>query len=148
MSELSDLYQEVILDHSRHPHNYHAMPDATRKAEGYNPLCGDQVTVYLKLKDDAVEDISFEGKGCAISKSSASVMTDLLKGKKKAEAEALFEKFRRLMTDGGGVPLDENDPLAVFSGVRGFPARVKCAVLAWHTLRSALDAKGEKARTE
>src|SRR5690349_14283509 len=98
MSELSDLYQEVILDHSRHPHNYHAMPDATRKADGYNPLCGDQVTVYLKLKGDAIDDVSFEGKGCAISKSSASLMTDIMKGKSKTEAAALFDKFRGLVT--------------------------------------------------
>jgi nitrogen fixation protein NifU and related proteins len=148
MSELSDLYQEVILDHSRHPHNYHAMPEATRKAEGYNPLCGDQVTVFVKLEGDRIVDVSFQGNGCAISKSSASVMTDEIKGKTKAEAQALFEKFHHLITDTNAAALDEMDKLAVFSGVSAFPTRVKCAVLSWHTLRSALDPKGAKVSTE
>jgi nitrogen fixation NifU-like protein len=148
MSELNDLYQEVILDHSRHPHNYHAMADATRKAEGYNPLCGDQVTVYLKLSGDKIEDVSFEGSGCAISKSSASVMTDLVKGKSKNEAAALFEKFRNMVTGEDKQPKDETDKLAIFSGVSAFPTRVKCAVLGWHTLRSALENKQEKISTE
>ena len=148
MSELSDLYQEVILDHSRHPHNYGTMPDASRRAEGYNPLCGDQLTLYLKLVGDKIEDIRFEGHGCAISKSSASVMTDVVKGKSKAEAAALFEKFRRLVTEPGAPALDETDKMAVFSGVSEFPTRVKCAVLSWHTLRSALENKSEKISTE
>ena len=148
MSELSDLYQEVILDHSRHPHNYHAMADATRQAEGYNPLCGDQVTVYVKLEGDKIHDISFEGHGCAISKSSASVMTDLVKGKSKAEAAALSDKFRQLVTGGSHAEADSSDKLAIFSGVSEFPTRVKCAVLGWHTLRSALDNKKEKITTE
>jgi nitrogen fixation NifU-like protein len=148
MSELSDLYQEVILDHSRHPHNYHAMTDATRKAEGYNPLCGDQVTVYLKLAGDKIEDISFEGKGCAISKSSASVMTDLIKGKSKNEAAALFERFRQMVTGEAATLPDSTDKLAVFSGVSEFPTRVKCAVLGWHTLRSALENKTQPITTE
>lgn len=147
MSELNDLYQEVILDHSRHPHNYHAMADATRKAEGYNPLCGDQVTVYLKLNGDKIEDVSFEGNGCAISKSSASVMTDIVKGKSKNEAAALFEKFRAMVT-GEAKPQDDIDKLSVFSGVSEFPTRVKCAVLSWHTLRSALENKKDKVSTE
>src|SRR3989344_901186 len=98
MSELNDLYQEVIIDHSMHPHNYHAMPDATRKAEGYNPLCGDQVTVYVKLKGDTIQDISFEGNGCAISKASASVLTEVVKDKTKAETEELFQTFHQLVT--------------------------------------------------
>jgi nitrogen fixation NifU-like protein len=148
MSELSDLYQEVILDHSRHPHNYHAMTDASRKAEGYNPLCGDQVTIYVKLDGDKIQDISFEGNGCAISKSSASVMTDIVKGKSTGEAFQLLDKFRHVVTDPASVPLEENDKLAIFSGVSEFPTRVKCAVLGWHTLRSALENKKEKASTE
>jgi nitrogen fixation NifU-like protein len=148
MSDLSDLYQEVILDHSRHPHNYHPLAGADRKAEGYNPLCGDQVTVYLKMAGDTIEDVSFEGNGCAISKSSASVMTDIVKGKSKAEAQALFEKFHHLITDKTTPSIQEDDKLAVFSGVSAFPTRVKCAVLAWHTLRSALDSKNAKVSTE
>jgi nitrogen fixation NifU-like protein len=148
MSELSDLYQEVMLDHSRHPHNYGVMADATRKAEGYNPLCGDQLTLYLKLEGDKIQDIRFEGHGCAISKSSASVMTDIVKGKSKTEATALFEKFRLLVTDPAAVKVEETDKLAIFSGVSEFPTRVKCAVLSWHTLKSALDNKEGKASTE
>ena len=148
MSELSDLYQEVILDHSRHPHNYHAMAGATRKAEGYNPLCGDQVTVYLKMDGEQIADISFEGQGCAISKSSASVMTDLVKGKSKAEAAALFEKFREMVTNESKIKTDPLDKLTIFSGVSEFPTRVKCAVLGWHTLRSALENKADQVTTE
>ena len=121
MSELSDLYQEVILDHSRHPHNFHAMEDATRKAEGYNPLCGDQVTVYLKLDGETIQDISFVGNGCAISKSSASVMTDIVKGKSAVEALQLLDKFRHVVTDPASVTLEENDKLAIFAGVWIFP---------------------------
>src|ERR1035437_6016797 len=132
MSELSDLYQEVILDHSRHPHNYRAMTDATRHAEGYNPLCGDQLTLYVKLDGDKIQDISFQGNGCAISKSSASVMTDIMKGKSKMEAAALFEKFRQLVTDPSAAKIENADKMAVFSGVSEFPGRVKCAVLSWH----------------
>src|SRR5436190_676958 len=149
MSDLNELYQEVIVDHSLHPHNYHAMPDAQRKAEGYNPLCGDQVTVYLKLDGDKIQDISFEGQGCAISKSSASVMTDILKGKSKTEAAALFEKFRQMVTGDVKTEQDPLDKLTIFSGVSEFPTRVKCAVLGWHTLRSALEnKKADKVTTE
>ncbi len=148
MSELSDLYQEVILDHSRHPHNYHAMSDSTRKAEGYNPLCGDQVTVYVKMNGDQIQDVSFEGNGCAISKSSASIMTDLVKGKGKLEAATLFERFRQLVTGEFHGEKDPTDKLSVFSGVSEFPTRVKCASLAWHTLRSALENKAVKTSTE
>jgi len=148
MSELSDLYQEVILDHNRHPHNYGAMADATRKAEGYNPLCGDQLTLYLKLDGDKIQDIRFEGHGCAISKSSVSVMTDIVKGKSKAESAVLFKKFRLLVTDPSAVKIDETDKMAIFSGVSEFPARVKCAVLGWHTLRAALENKSEQTSTE
>ena len=148
MSELSDLYQEVILDHSRHPHNFRAIADATRKAEGYNPLCGDQVTVYLKLNGDKIEDISFEGSGCAISKSSASVMTDLVKGKSAGEAATLFERFRQMVTGDAKPTDDPTDKLQIFAGVSEFPTRVKCAVLGWHTLRSALENKKQKVSTE
>jgi len=168
MSELSDLYQEVILDHSRHPHNYGALPEATRQAEGYNPLCGDQLTLYLKLDGDKIQDIRFEGHGCAISKSSASVMTDIVKGKSKTEASALIDKFRQLVMGNSDVgadlvsaresdlragtrpapTMDPTDKMAIFSGISEFPARVKCAVLGWHTLRSALENKAEKASTE
>ena len=148
MSELSDLYQEVILDHSRHPHNYHAMEGATRRAEGYNPLCGDQLTLYVKLDGDKIQDISFVGNGCAISKSSASVMTELVKGKSKTEAAALFEKFRQVVTDPAAAKIEGSDKMAVFSGVSEFPGRVKCAVLGWHTLRSVLENKDGKISTE
>ena len=148
MSELNDLYQEVILDHSRHPHNFRAMEGATRKAEGYNPLCGDQVTVYLKLNGDQIEDISFEGNGCAISKSSASVMTDMVKGKSAIEAAMLFEKFRQMVTGDTKPPTDPTDKMGIFAGVSEFPTRVKCAVLGWHTLRSALENKKQKISTE
>lgn len=148
MSELHDLYQEVILDHSRHPHNYHAMADASRKANGHNPLCGDQVTVYLKLKNDQIEDVSFEGSGCAISKSSASIMTDLIKGKSKEETTILFERFRKLVTGEEKSSEDPTDKMSIFSGVSAFPTRVKCAVLAWHTLKSALDNLSKPINTE
>ena len=149
MSELSDLYQEVIIDHSLHPRNYHAMADASRKAEGYNPLCGDQVTVFLKLEGEKIAEVSFQGNGCAISKSSASVMTDVLKGKTKAEAEQLFKMFQNMIKGEGETPDAESlGKLAAFSGVHEFPTRVKCAILAWHTLKSALENKKETVKTE
>ena len=149
MSELNDLYQEVIVDHSMHPHNYHAMANASRTAEGYNPLCGDQVTVYLKLNGDRIEEVSFQGRGCAISKASASVMTEVLKDKTRPQAEDLFKAFHALII-GEKQPLDEAalGKLAAFSGVHEFPTRVKCAILAWHTLRSALDSKKGVVSTE
>ena len=149
MSELSDLYQEVIIDHSLHPRNCHAMADASRKAEGYNPLCGDQVTVFLKFEGEKIAEVSFQGNGCAISKSSASVMTDELKGKTKAEAEELFRMFQNMIKGEGKAPDAETlGKLAAFSGVDEFPTRVKCAILAWHTLKSALDNKQETVKTE
>ena len=148
MSELSDLYQEVILDHSRHPHNYHAMADATRQAKGHNPLCGDQVTIYAKLDGDKIQDISFEGNGCAISKSSASVMTDIVKGKSLPEFLDLFNRFKTLVTDTNAPKPEETDKMAVFSGVSEFPTRVKCASLAWHTMKNAVEAVPATARTE
>ncbi len=145
MSDLRDLYQEVILDHSKRPRNFRKMESANRHAEGYNPLCGDKVTVYLAVREGKVVDAAFQGSGCAISTASASMMTESLKGKTIAEVEAMFSCFHDMMTS----PEDPVGPpeglgkLAVFAGVREFPMRVKCAVLAWHTLRSALADSGE-----
>jgi nitrogen fixation NifU-like protein len=150
MSDLSELYQEVILDHNKRPRNFQILEGANRSAEGYNPLCGDQITVYLQLDGDTIRDISFQGAGCAISKASASMMTASLKGKTRAEAEALFERFHRLVTGDHGAAPDplELGKLAVFSGVSEFPVRVKCASLAWHTMRAALEGKGDTVSTE
>ena len=149
MDELRDLYQEVILDHNKQPRNFRAIQDANRRAEGYNPLCGDHFHVYLKLAGDKIDDLSFEGSGCAISKASGSMMTQSLKGKTKEEAEALFEKFHQMLTGRPHDPVPEGlGKLAVFSGVCEFPSRVKCASLAWHTLRSALAGKDETVNTE
>ncbi len=148
MSDLRELYQEVILDHNKRPRNFGKLDEATRKAEGYNPLCGDQVTVYMKLADGVIQDISLEGSGCAISKASASLMTSVLKGKTEAEAEAVFEQFHDLVTGESEPDPEELGKLAVFSGVREFPARVKCASLAWHTLHAALHAQDEPVTTE
>jgi len=150
MSDLRGLYQEVILDHSKKPHNYRVMEGADREADGYNPLCGDKVRIYLKLDGDRISDISFRGSGCAISTASASILTDTLKGKTQAEADALFETFHDLVT-GKDLANKESSglgKLAVFSGVSEFPARVKCATLAWHTMRSALSGSSEVASTE
>ena len=149
-SELRELYQEVIIDHSKRPRNFRALVGATGMAEGYNPLCGDHLTVYLKLAGGVIEDIAFQGDGCAISKASASLMTTALKGKNKKEALALFGHVHTLLTDGpnGAVQLDDVGKLAVLSGVWEFPARVKCASLAWHTLRSALEGKNEPVSKE
>ena len=138
MSELSDLYQEVILDHNRRPRNFHALADASHSAEGYNPLCGDRLTLYLKLSGDTIDDVSFEGSGCAISKASASMMTDALKGHSIAEANALFERFHRMVTTPPSEPVEDLGKLSALAGVREFPVRVKCASLAWHTLKAAL----------
>ena len=149
MSELSELYQQVILDHNKKPRNFRKLEAANRVAEGYNPLCGDQLTVYMKLEDGVVKDISFEGSGCAISKASASMMTQSVKGRTKEEAETLFDEFHRMVT---GELDEEATPnslgrLKIFAGVREFPARVKCASLPWHTLHAAL-AGGGAASTE
>jgi nitrogen fixation NifU-like protein len=149
MTDLQDLYQELILDHGRRPRNFRPLDDASRSAEGYNPLCGDKVKIYVKMDDDVVKDISFQGSGCAISTASASIMTETLKGKTRAEAEELFETFHDLVT---GQPSKlgaaELGKLAVFSGVSEFPIRVKCATLSWHTLRAALKGNGEVVSTE
>lgn len=141
MSELSELYQQVILDHNKKPRNFHKLENANRTAQGYNPLCGDQLHVYLHVEDDQVKEVSFEGSGCAISKASASMMTQAVKGKTKPEAEQLFHEFHRMVT---GELDEENEPnqlgkLTIFAGVRDFPARVKCASLSWHTMHAALE---------
>jgi nitrogen fixation NifU-like protein len=138
--DLRDLYQEVILDHGKRPRNFRALPGANRRAEGYNPLCGDRETVFLDVEGDVVRDASFQGAGCAISTASASMMTESVKGKSRAEAEALFTKFHDLITGekkagSGGPALGK---LEVFSGVREYPVRIKCATLPWHTLKAAL----------
>ncbi len=147
VSHLNDLYQEVILDHSKNPRNFKALPEANRKAEGYNPLCGDKVTVYLKLEDGVVQDISFEGVGCAISTAAASLMTQMLKGKNLMEIETLFQGFHDLVT-GKSTEISQMGKLAVFHGVSEFPVRVKCATLVWHTLQAALQQKEAAATTE
>jgi nitrogen fixation NifU-like protein len=139
MSDLSELYQEVILDHNRRPRNFHALAEASHSAEGYNPLCGDRLTLYLKVTGDTIEDVSFEGAGCAISKASASLMTDAVKGRTKAEAHALFERFHRMVTTPPDQPVEEMGKLSSLAGVREFPIRVKCASLAWHTLKAAFN---------
>lgn len=149
-NELRELYQQVILDHNKSPRNFKKLEEANHHAEGHNPLCGDHLDVYLQLEEDVVKDISFIGNGCAISKSSASLMTSIVKGKTKEEAEQLFEKFHELVT---GKLSDANEvealgKLAVFQGVQEFPARVKCASLAWHTLHVALNNTEVKISTE
>ena len=146
MSDLRDLYQEVILDHNRRPRNFGPLPAANRRAEGHNPLCGDRVAVYLDIEGDRIQGVSFEGAGCAISTASASLMTEALKGLSVEEARTLFHAFHVLVTQG-----DEGEDLgklAVFTGVREYPMRVKCATLAWHTLMAALDAKDQPVTTE
>jgi nitrogen fixation protein NifU and related proteins len=140
MSGLSELYQNVILEHNRSPRNYRAMSDADRKAEGHNPLCGDHVTVWVRMDGDVIGDVTFQGAGCAISRASASLMTGAVKGKSRLEADALFQRFHKLVT--GTLPSGEAETLgklAVFSGVSQFPIRVKCASLSWHTLKAALE---------
>ena len=150
MSDLSELYQEVILDHNRRPRNFRAMDDATRSAKGHNPLCGDRLMLYLKLDGDRIADISFEGSGCAISKASASLLTDAIKGQTISDATALFDRFHAMVTAPMDVPVDEAGvgKLMVLAGVREFPARVKCASLAWHTLIAALSGADQPIKTE
>ena len=138
MSDLADLYQEVILDHNRRPRNFRALTAPSHKAEGYNPLCGDRLTLYLKVTGDTIEDVSFEGAGCAISKASASMMTDALKGRTVTEAGALFDRFHRMVTTPPDQAVEDMGKLSSLAGVREFPVRVKCASLAWHTLKAAM----------
>lgn len=151
MSDLRGLYQEVILDHSRKPRNFRVIEGANCHAEGYNPLCGDRITLYVKLENDRISDITFQGSGCAISTASASLLTETLKGKTREEADALFERFHALVTGKNNGQRAEPVPLgklAVFSGVAEFPVRVKCATLAWHTLHSALKGEDKTVSTE
>lgn len=147
MSDLRDLYQETIIDHSKRPRNKGALEQATHSAEGYNPLCGDRVTVELKMENGRIAAANFQGVGCAISTASASLMTDAIKGKTAEEAEKTFEKFHHLLTE-ERPPAADLGKLAVFSGVREYPMRVKCATLAWHTLRAALRGEQRPVSTE
>lgn len=150
MADLGELYQQIILDHNRSPRNFRELPDANRSAEGYNPLCGDEIRLWVKLDGDVIEDIGFRGTGCAISQAAASLMTSAVKGKTVAEAEALFGAFHAMVTD--AEPTAEQKEalgkLAAFAGVREFPARVKCANLSWHTLRAALEDAQRSVTTE
>jgi nitrogen fixation protein NifU and related proteins len=151
--DLRELYQDIILDHGRHPRNFRAIENPTHKAQGYNPLCGDRVTVYLRLDGDCIADVSFEGRGCAISTAAASLMTEVLKGKTVDEARRLFAQFRARVTGGELRPLpqplaEEIDRLEPLTGVRAYPARVKCATLSWHALEAALTGGAETVKTE
>jgi nitrogen fixation NifU-like protein len=148
--DLRELYQEVILDHNRRPRNFRRLDPADRTAEGYNPLCGDRLVLYLTLEGDVIKDAAFQGSGCAISKASASLMTDSIKGRTLAQVDELFEGFHRMVTAPPDAAPDTGTlgKLAVFSGIREFPVRVKCASLAWHTLRAAMAAKEEPVSTE
>ncbi len=149
MFDLKTLYQEVIIDHNRRPRNYHKLEDANRVAEGYNPLCGDRLTLYLKLEEGIIRDLSFEGSGCAISTASASLMTEHLKGKTEEEARELFNQFRALVTEKNqAANTAKLSKLSVLAGVKEFPARVKCATLCWHTLHSALNDEHKTVSTE
>ena len=148
MSDLTDLYQEVILDHNRRPRNFREIGEASRRQEGYNPLCGDRLTLYVKLDGDRISDVAFQGTGCAISKASASLMTDALKGKTIDEARALFERFHEMITSAPEDEVPDLGKLSVFAGVREFPTRVKCASLAWHTLKAAVSGEQETVSTE
>ncbi len=141
MSELNDLYQEVILDHNKNPRNFREIETATRTADGNNPLCGDALRVYVEMEDDKVKDVAFKGSGCAISKASASMMTQAVKGKSKEEAEVLFDEFHKMVTGELDTETQDNHlgKLKIFAGVLEFPARVKCASLSWHTLHAALE---------
>jgi len=148
--ELKELYQQVILDHNKAPRNFRKIENPSKFAEGYNPLCGDKINIYVNFDNENISDISFQGSGCAISKASASLMTSMLKGKTRKEAEELFNRFHDLVTDklGDNPEIEDLGKLAVFAGVRDFPVRVKCASLAWHTMMNALHDKDEKAVTE
>ncbi len=144
--DLSDLYQQVILDHCKHPRNFHELPGATCSAQGRNPLCGDQLKLFLTLEGETVKDISFVGSGCCISKASASLLTESVKGKSKAEVQKIFDQVHEMVTT--GEVIGDVGKLAVFAGVHKFPARVKCAILAWHAVKAALSGAGEPVSTE
>jgi len=149
MAGLSELYQNVILEHNRSPRNYRVLENANREAQGNNPLCGDQLTVWLRMEDDVIQEATFQGSGCAISKASASLMTGAVKGKSRRQAQELFDRFHRLVTGRLEPAASETlGKLAVFSGVSAFPIRVKCASLSWHALKAALDQPGQIVSTE
>jgi nitrogen fixation NifU-like protein len=148
MSGINELYQEVILDHNRRPHNFRAIESPTAKQEGYNPLCGDRLTLYLTVENDVIKDVAFQGSGCAISKASASLMTDAVKGKTVAEARELFDRFHDMITSNPETPADDLGKLSVLAGVREFPTRIKCASLAWHTMKAAVASDGARALSE
>lgn len=145
--DLNELYQQVILDHSRAPRNFHALDQASHVAEGYNPLCGDKVKIYLQMEGDTIRDLGFQGSGCAISKAAASMMTSFLKGKTRQEAQLIFQKFRSMVTT-GEMEEDSIGKLAAFAGVHRFPSRVKCAILPWHAMVAALEDKNQPVSTE
>ena len=150
MYDLRELYQEIVMDHNRRPRNFHKLEEANRTADGFNPLCGDQIDLYLIVEDDVITDVGFEGVGCAISKASASMMTESVKGKRVAEAENIFDAFRHMITrkPDEGFDADMLGDLEILSGVSGYPARIKCATLSWHTLKSALNGQGKQIKTE
>ena len=151
MSELEELYQDIIIDHNSRPRNFRKLEGSTRSVEGYNPLCGDRFTVYLKVEDDLIADIGFQGSGCAISKASASLMTESVMGKSKAEAEEIFNAFRQMITREPGSDFDPDEilgDLEILSGVSEFPVRIKCATLSWHTLNAALEGQDDSISTE
>jgi nitrogen fixation NifU-like protein len=147
MSDLSELYQEVILDHNKRPRNYRTIEGASHHAEGYNPLCGDRLNLWVQVDGDVIKDVAFQGSGCAISKASASLMTDAVKGQTVAQARSLFERFHNVVTTPPDQPVEDLGKLSALAGVREFPVRVKCASLAWHTLKAALE-RHESASTE
>ncbi len=148
MSDLDDLYQDLILDHTKRPRNYRDMPEATGFADGHNRLCGDKLRLYVNVKNGIIEDLAFKGEGCSISKSSASLMTEALKGKTVAQANEIFEKFHHLLTSPEEEAAEDLGKLSAFAGVRRFPVRVKCATLAWHTLQAALKQEAAPVSTE
>ena len=150
MSELEELYQEIVMEHNRRPRNFREPAGANRRANGFNPFCGDMVTLFLEIDDDTIADVGFQGSGCAISKASASMLTESVKGASVAEAAGIFDAFHRMLTDGGASDGDADvlGDLEVLSGVSAFPTRVKCAVLSWHALRSALEGRDETVKTE
>ena len=149
MSNLHELYQEILLEHNNKPRNFRKLPDANRQADGYNPLCGDQITLYLRVEDDVIADVAFQGVGCAISRASASMLTQSVKGETLAKAEEIFDGFHALITDPkADVDYDLLGDLEMLSGVSAFPTRIKCAVLAWHTLNAAIEGKEDSVTTE
>jgi nitrogen fixation protein NifU and related proteins len=149
MSDLSELYQEILLEHNSKPRNFRKLEDANHTADGYNPLCGDQITLYLKVEGNVITDVGFQGSGCAISRASASMMTQSVKGQKLEKAEEIFDEFHKMLTSrGADLDYDKLGDLDMLSGVAEYPARIKCAVLAWHTLHAALEGKAETVTTE